>query len=176
MPHNLCVIGVTLTNLFEGNLLCGLLSNHSIPNLTFAATFLLLLRSYSYFVSGMSMLSLTHSLFSFPREGKIENQSNACGHTLRSTTGSQHEKSKKSLKPTRSRVTCSSSQLQQVVQGSHLSPSGITGRQNCLFSSCGVAGDVRVSSATQDVLPSQCTQTRGPNRTSNPDLPCQTLK
>lgn len=39
----------------------------------------------------------------------------------------------KSLKPTRSRVTCSSSHLQQVMQGSHLSPSGITGRQNCLF-------------------------------------------
>lgn len=144
---------------------------HHKPHL--AATFLLLLRSYSYFISVRNEHALSDTFTVFLPKGRQEktNQIHAGTHW-----DLLQDHNMKSLKPTRSRVTCSSSQLQQVMQGSHLSPSGITGRQNCLFSSCGVAGDVRVSSATQDVFPSQCTQTRGRNRTSNPDLPCQTLK
>lgn len=62
----------------------------------------------------MSMLSLTHSLFSLPKECKIENQSNARRH--------KQDHNMKSLKPTRSRVTCSSSHPQVMLQGFHLSP------------------------------------------------------
>lgn len=113
----------------------------NIPTLTHTVTFLLCNFTMSEHV-------LTYSLFSFPQEAKIKvkylslkgrikekNQSLPLPpllhtHSLRSTW--YHNM--KSPRPTRSRVTCSSSHLwHHDMKGSHLSPFAITGRHNCLF-------------------------------------------